>query len=116
MLQVRLEAIGGSGMRKSNFALRLQPSLWTIPASWPETEGVALNQFINVAVAEKLPALRAESYFFERAARAGPASAPHPLKRMLSRGSEEEAFDFEIDRAESYFSRAGGRRADIPGG
>jgi hypothetical protein len=31
---------------------------------------VALNQLINVAVAEKLSALRTESYFKERAARA----------------------------------------------
>ena len=30
---------------------------------------MALNQFINVAVAEKLSALRTESYFLERAAR-----------------------------------------------
>lgn len=31
-------------------------------------EGVALNQFINVAVAEKLSALRTETYFAERTA------------------------------------------------
>jgi hypothetical protein len=34
-----------------------------------ETEGVALNQFINVAVAEKLSAQRTEDFFYERAAR-----------------------------------------------
>jgi hypothetical protein len=32
-------------------------------------EGVALNQFINVAVTEKLSALRTESYFEKRAVR-----------------------------------------------
>ena len=32
-------------------------------------EGTTLNQFINVAVAEKLSALRTERYFRERAAR-----------------------------------------------
>ena len=57
-------------MRKSNFALRLQPSLMDEVRKVAETEGVALNQFINVAVAEKLSALRTESYFTERAARA----------------------------------------------
>ncbi len=57
-------------MRKSNFALRLQPSLMDEARKVAETEGVALNQFINVAVAEKLSALRTESYFAERAARA----------------------------------------------
>lgn len=57
-------------MRKSNFALRLQPSLLDEARKVAENEGVALNQLINVAVAEKLSALRTESYFTERAARA----------------------------------------------
>jgi hypothetical protein len=57
-------------MRKSNFALRLAPSL--LDEAWraAEAEGVALDQLINVAVAEKLPALRTEKYFAERAGRA----------------------------------------------
>ncbi len=54
-------------MRKSNFALRLQPSLLDEARKLAEAEGVALNQFINVAVAEKLSALRTESYFAARA-------------------------------------------------
>jgi hypothetical protein len=57
-------------MRKSNFALRLQPSLLDEARKLAETEGVALNQFINVAVAEKISALRIENYFQDRAARA----------------------------------------------
>jgi hypothetical protein len=57
-------------MRKSNFALRLQPSLLEEARKLAAAEGVALNQFINVAVAEKLSAIRTESYFAERAARA----------------------------------------------
>jgi hypothetical protein len=57
-------------MRKSNFALRLQPSLLDEARKVAEAEGVALNQLINVAVAEKLSALRTESYFQERAGRA----------------------------------------------
>ena len=44
-------------MRKSNFALRLQPSLLGEARKLAEAEGVALNQLINVAVAEKLSAL-----------------------------------------------------------
>jgi hypothetical protein len=35
-----------------------------------EAEGVALNQLINLAVAEKVSALGTESYIVERAARA----------------------------------------------
>jgi hypothetical protein len=57
-------------MRKSNFALRLQPSLLEEARRAAEADGVALNQFVNVAIAEKLSALRTESYFCERAARA----------------------------------------------
>jgi len=44
-------------------------------------EGVALNQFINVAVAEKLSALRTVDYFAERAARADVAEAKRILKK-----------------------------------
>ncbi len=68
-------------MRKSNFALRLQPSLLDEARKVAETEGVALNQLINVAVAEKLSALRTESYFQERAARADIAAALAILDR-----------------------------------
>jgi hypothetical protein len=68
-------------MRKSNFALRLQPSLLDEARKVAETEGVALNQLINVAVAEKLSALRTESYFQERAARADVPKALDILRR-----------------------------------
>jgi HicB-like protein involved in pilus formation len=57
-------------MRRSNFALRLQPSLMEQARQAAEAEGVALNQLINVAVAEKVSALRTEEYFRERAGRA----------------------------------------------
>ncbi len=57
-------------MRKSNFALRLQPSLLQEARKLAASEGVALNQLINLAVAEKVSALRTESYIAERAARA----------------------------------------------
>jgi hypothetical protein len=68
-------------MRKSNFALRLQPSLLAEAREVAEAEGVALNQLINVALAEKLSALRTESYFVERATR---ANIPEAL-RILDR-------------------------------
>jgi hypothetical protein len=57
-------------MGKSNVALRLQPSLLDEARRVSESEGVALNQFINVAVAEKLSALRTEEYFRLRSSRA----------------------------------------------
>jgi len=67
-------------MRKSNFALRLQPSLLEEARKLAEAEGVALNQF-NLAVAEKISALRTESYIAERAARANIPEALRILKR-----------------------------------
>ena len=68
-------------MRKSNFALRLQPSLLEEARKLAESEGVALNQLINVAVAEKLSALRTQEYFSERGTRANIPKALRILKR-----------------------------------
>jgi HicB family len=70
-------------MRKSNFALRLQPSLLDEARKLAEAEGVALNQLINVAVAEKVSALRTESYIAERAAR---ADLPEALRVLMRAG------------------------------
>lgn len=67
-------------MRRSNVALRLQTSLLEEAKRVSETEGVALNQFINVAVAEKLSALRTEEYFQERARRGNVRNAKRILK------------------------------------
>lgn len=71
-------------MRKSNVALRLQESLLIEARNVAKAEGVALNQFINVAVAEKLSALRTEDYFRERAARGSVAKA----KRLIARAGK----------------------------
>jgi hypothetical protein len=57
-------------MRKSNVALRLLPSLLDEARRVAKEEGIALNQLINVAVAEKLSALRTEQALRERAVRA----------------------------------------------
>lgn len=71
-------------MRRSNFALRLQPSLLEETRKLAEQEGVAVNQLINVAVAEKLSALRTEAYFRERASRADVDAA----RKILSRAGK----------------------------
>jgi len=68
-------------MRKSNVALRLQASLLDEARRVSETEGVALNQFINVAVAEKLSAIRTGEYFRERAERGDARKAKRILKQ-----------------------------------
>lgn len=56
--------------RRANYALRLQASLMEELKKVVVAEGTTINQFINVAVAEKLSALRTVDYFKERADRA----------------------------------------------
>jgi uncharacterized protein (DUF1778 family) len=56
-------------MSKANYALRLQPSLKSAAERLASAEGTSLNQFINVAVAEKLSALETEEFFRDRAAK-----------------------------------------------
>ena len=68
-------------MRRSNFALRLQSSLIEEARKLAESEGVALNQLINVALAEKISTLRTEEYFLERASRADRAETLRILAR-----------------------------------
>jgi hypothetical protein len=66
---------------RSNVALRLQTSLLEEAKRVAESEGVALNQLINVAVAEKISALRTEDYFRERSGRANIGKAKRLLKK-----------------------------------
>jgi hypothetical protein len=84
-------------MKKSNFALRLQPSLLEEARKIARTEGVAVNQLINVAVAEKVSALRTEEYFAERAAKGDIKKALQVLKRA-GRGNVPVAGD-ELPRS-----------------
>jgi hypothetical protein len=79
-------------MRRSNVALRLQTSLFEEAKRVAESEGVALNQLINVAVAEKISALRTEDYFRERASRANMKQAKRILNRA-GRGNPPAAGD-----------------------
>jgi hypothetical protein len=50
----------------NNYALRLPASLMDELRQVVQAEGTSMNQFIAMAVAEKLAALRTESYFRER--------------------------------------------------
>jgi hypothetical protein len=81
----------------SNYALRLQRSLLNEVKCIAAEEGTTVNQFINVAVAEKAAALRTEDYFRERAARADLAE----FDRILAKaGSEPPQQGDEVRRAE----------------
>lgn len=57
-------------MTQANYSLRLQVGLKAEAERVAKAEGTTLNQFINVAVAEKLSALRTVEYLKVRAARA----------------------------------------------
>jgi hypothetical protein len=64
---------GNRANRLPCYSLRLQPSLLTEARRVANSERVALNQWLNVCVAEKLSALRAEESFQERFLRVAPA-------------------------------------------
>ena len=89
-------------MSKSNYPLRLQTSLLNEVRRVAAAEGASVNQFINVAVAEKLSALRTADYFRERAARADVPAALALLDRLGTEpprpGDEVEAPDGREDR------------------
>lgn len=69
-------------MKRSNFALRVPPTLLAEARKAAESEGVALNQLITLALAEKVSAMRTEEYFEERSRRADPAAVSRILARV----------------------------------
>ena len=68
-------------MRQSTFPLRLASSLQEEARKTAKSEGISLNQLINLAVAEKISALRTEEFFRERGARADTKKARRILRR-----------------------------------
>ena len=66
-------------MGRSRYPLRLHPSLMEEARKAAESEGVALNQLFNVAVAEKLAGLRTVTRFQERIRCAGRPKTLHIL-------------------------------------
>jgi hypothetical protein len=50
----------------SKFPLRLMPSVRRVAETFSQKEGVSLNQFINIAVAEKLAHLQHEEWLAHR--------------------------------------------------
>jgi hypothetical protein len=98
-------------MRRSNFALRLQPSLMEEARKAAESEGVALNQLINVAVAEKVSTLRTEEYFAERARRADRAETLRILERAGKSNPPREDDRLLPEREGKRTSRKTVRRA-----
>jgi hypothetical protein len=69
-------------MRQSSFPLRLAASLQEEARKTAESEGISLNQLFNLAIAEKISALRTEEFFRERGARGDVRKARKLLKRV----------------------------------
>jgi len=76
----------------SKFPLRLMPSVRRVAENFSQKEGVSLNQFINVAVAEKLAHLQHEEWLGHRPkASAGLiAKALDILDRSTGQAPEED--------------------------
>ncbi|MDZ4740636.1 MAG: hypothetical protein SGJ03_12130 [Alphaproteobacteria bacterium] len=90
-------------MSQTNYALRLQASLKAEAERIAKAEGTTLNQFINVAVAEKISALRTADYFRDRAARGDVALALKLLDR--AGGKERPRRGDELPAKKSLSSR-----------
>ena len=79
------------------FPLRLMPSVRRAAENFSEREGVSLNQFINLAVAEKLAHLRHEEWVARRpkATSAGIARALAILDRSAGKPMAEDKLPVE---------------------
>jgi hypothetical protein len=76
----------------NKFPLRLMPSVRKVAEDFSQKEGVSLNQFINVAVAEKLAHLQHEDWLARRPKPAGDSIAKvlQILDRPTRHAAEEE--------------------------
>ncbi len=76
--------------QKSNYALRLSASLKAEAERIAAEDGTTLNQFINVAVAEKIAAMRTAAFFAERRSRANRDQALEIIRRAGRSGQVRE--------------------------
>jgi hypothetical protein len=77
----------------SKFPLRLMPSVRRVAENFSQKEGVSLNQFINLAVAEKLAHLQQEEWLAHRP-KPNPALIAKALD-ILDRSTSHAAGDFD---------------------
>lgn len=95
----------------SKFPLRLMPSVRRVAENFSQKEGVSLNQFINIAVAEKLAHLQHEEWLAHRpkASAALIAKALDILDRPS--GHPPDDFDRIPDGYVSVHRKSAGKRA-----
>ena len=73
-------------MQTNNFALRLPHSMLDALRQAAADDGVAINQYINVAVAEKLACRRTAAQFLQARAQGG--SAQRALEILAKSGTD----------------------------
>ena len=73
-------------MQTNNFALRLPHSMLNALRQAAADDGVAINQYINVAVAEKLACRRTAQQFLQARAQGG--SAARALEILAKSGTD----------------------------
>ena len=83
-------------MEKSNFALRLLPSLHTAAQRIAERENCSVNQLINIALAEKIAILDAE-YWEQRKRVAKNRPASNVLKRLPGNEPPQDGDELQED-------------------
>lgn len=95
----------------NKFPLRLMPSVRRVAEQFSQQEGVSLNQFINVAVAEKLAHLQHEEWLARRAKVTDASIAKameildRPTKRAAESGDELPQGYVSVRRRYSHNSR-----------
>ena len=78
----------------SAFSLRLPESLHLQVRELAERDGVSINQFVTLAVAEKVAALRTLSYIEQR----GQQGSHEKFDRVLHKIAEANREPYEADR------------------
>jgi hypothetical protein len=74
----------------STISLRLPESLHATARTLAEREEISLNQFITLALAEKISALMTEEYLQERAARGNRKKFTQALNKVADMEAEEQ--------------------------
>ena len=73
-------------MRANNFALRLPDSLYQALKQSAEADSVAMNQYVVIALAEKISASKTAAEFFAERAERG--SLPRALEILAKAGGD----------------------------
>lgn len=92
--------------RTSTYPLRLPTSPKAAVAEISRTEGTSMNQFVAVAVAQKVSAMRTAEFFAGRRDAADVEAALRILRREGGQPpSDADALDFCLDRRQPRVAR-----------